>query len=163
MHIQYEGELMVLAPGSYWQGWDSGASVSEDMCYADGASMARAADAMACNNKCRAGALTAEMRSTLSWRRSPASAAGLTATLQHPRLGNVMPRLGGCRLPPVHEHPWHKGDTPGGLQMLVDGALVLQELAPRFEIWHVGCPALLLPSQKCLSTHAEYSFFICHD
>jgi hypothetical protein len=40
VHVQHEGELKVLAPGSYWQGWDSGASVSEDMCYADGASMA---------------------------------------------------------------------------------------------------------------------------
>ncbi len=142
VHTQHEGKLMVLAPGSYWQVWDTGACVSEKMCYADGASLTRAADCLACNDECRARALTAEIRTTLSWQHHAAFVHGLQAARPQQQqpvlLADVVPSLGGYRLPPVLESPWHKGDGPGGLQQLVDGAIVLRDMAPNFEIWQVS-------------------------
>ncbi len=130
---------MVLAPGSYWQVWDTGACVSEEMCYVEGASLTREADCLAYNYKCIARVLTAEIRTTLSWQHHVASVHELQAARPQQQrpvlLADLVPSLGGYQLPPVLESPWHKGDGPGGLQQLVERAIVLRDMAPNFEIW----------------------------
>jgi hypothetical protein len=49
---QNAGELLVLPPGVYSQAWDLGACLSEEACYADGASAARASEAEAYSESC---------------------------------------------------------------------------------------------------------------
>ncbi len=49
---QNAGELLVLPPGVYSQASDLGACLSEEACYADGASAAHASEAEACSKSC---------------------------------------------------------------------------------------------------------------
>jgi hypothetical protein len=53
MCVQLPGDVVLLAPGAYFQVFDTGACVSESMCWGNGASALRAADYKRCRAPCR--------------------------------------------------------------------------------------------------------------
>jgi hypothetical protein len=72
IHVQHAGDVLLLAPGCYYQAFDTGACVSEAIGWADGAGAAHAVDHEPCNVLCRQLSHTAPLLRPLQW---PAAAA----------------------------------------------------------------------------------------
>jgi hypothetical protein len=126
--VQRPGEILVLPPGSYWQGRDSGPCISEDMYYADSASAARAGELRPCSGVCCQRSSAAAMETTpLSW------------TTQMTPDNSAPERVVRVLAPPM-ELPWMPGDSPYGLVQLIDGARVVAHAALHFAPWQVRQP-----------------------
>jgi hypothetical protein len=127
MLVQHAGDVLLLAPGCYYAIFDSGACVSEAMCWADGAGAARTANHEPCNVLCRPRSLAEHSLAPLQWQ----AAANLPLTVALvPWQLSATPTCLDRRYQPALGRLWRLGDAVGGVVQLVDGARAVVSVGP---------------------------------
>jgi hypothetical protein len=127
MLVQHAGDVLLLAPGCYYGVFDSGACVSEAICWADGAGAARAADHEPCNVLCWPRSLAEHPLALLQWQvaaNQPSAVASVPWQLW------TTPTRLDRRYQPALGRLWRLGDGIGGVVQLVDGGRALVSASP---------------------------------
>jgi hypothetical protein len=127
MLVQYAGDVLLLAPGCYYRAFDTGACISEAMCWADAAGALRAADHEPCSVLCRQLSHTALLPRPLEWQ---VAAAEQTPAVSVHRIDSRYQLAPG----PL----WRLGDGIGGVVQLVEGARQLLHAGPNYTDEEVG-------------------------
>ncbi len=140
MLVQHAGDVLLLALGCYYQAFDTGACVSEAMCWADAAGAVRAADHEPCSVLCRQLSHTALLLRPLEWQ---AAAAELTLAASAHRIDS--------RYQPAPGPLWRPGDGIGGVVQLVEGARQLLLAGSNYTDEEVGSLSFSLSLSLSLS------------
>jgi hypothetical protein len=145
MLVQHASDVLLLTPGCYYAVFDSGACVSEAMCWADATSTVRATDHEPCSVVCRQLSHTALLPRLLEWQ---AAVAEQTPVASAHRIDSHYQSAPG----PL----WRPGYGIGGVVQLVEGARQLLRAGPNYTDEEVGTLSFSLSPSLFLS----FSLFI---
>jgi hypothetical protein len=140
MLVQHAGDVLLLAPGCYYQASDTGACVSKAMCWADASGSVRAADHEPCSVLCQQLSHAALLPRPLEWQaaaaeQTPAASAHCIDSRYQPAPGPL----------------WRPGDGIGGVVQLVEGARQLLRAGPNNTDEEVGSLSFSLSLSLSLS------------